>query len=298
MNKPAPRNLCVLFGDVAGSTRLYEILGDTEAHHAVDRCLNRMERATTSHKGRVVKTIGDEVMSSFDSAEDAMMAASEMQQRIDDLPPVSGVKLAVRIGFHYGPAIEERNDVFGDTVNTAARMTSIAKAGQIITSGETVALLQPTLQRSAREIDALQVKGKSERIRVFEMIWQEGADLTMKSGSIALAAPPTTKLKLRHGPFELMLSADYPMASLGRDPHSDLIIRDPRASRSHGRIERRREKFVLIDQSTNGTYVKPEGEAEFVLKREEAILRGRGLISFGHAFSGEMSEALEFELLD
>lgn len=298
MNKPAPRNLCVLFGDVAGSTRLYEILGDAQAHHAVDRCMNRMEKATLNQKGRVVKTIGDEVMSAFDSAEAAMAAASEMQQSIDGLPPVSGVKLAIRIGFHYGPAIEERNDVFGDTVNTAARMTDIAKAGQIITSGETVALLDPSLQRSAREIDALPVKGKSERIRVFEMIWQEGADLTMKSGSIALASPPTTRLKLRHGPVELVLGADYPVASLGRDPNSDLIIRDPRASRSHGRIERRREKFVLIDQSTNGTYVKPEGEAEFVLKREEAILRGRGLISFGHAFGGDMSEALEFELLD
>ena len=255
-----------------------------------------MDRATTAHGGHVVKTIGDEVMSVFETPADAMRAASEMQHRIDELPPVSGIKLAVRIGFHFGPAIEERDDVFGDSVNTAARMTGIAKAGQIITSGETVALLDATAQRSAREIDALSVKGKSERIRVFDMIWQESADLTMMSGSIQPVSTPAARLLLRYGSFEFALDADHPSASLGRDPHSDLIVHDPRASRNHGRIERRRDKFILIDQSTNGTYVKPEGEIEFALKREETILRGRGVISFGHAFDGNMSEALEFEL--
>ena len=63
------RNLCVLFADVSGSTRLYEKLGDKEALHAVERCINRMTRATEQFKGRVIKTIGDEVMAVFDSAE-------------------------------------------------------------------------------------------------------------------------------------------------------------------------------------------------------------------------------------
>ncbi len=134
----AERYLCVLFGDVSGSTRLYEKLGDKEALHAVERCLNRMTRATEQFKGRVVKTIGDEVMAVFDSAEAGMEAACSMQQRVGDLPPVRGIKLAIRVGFHFGPAIEEATDVFGDTVNMAARMAGLAKAGQIITTAETV----------------------------------------------------------------------------------------------------------------------------------------------------------------
>jgi predicted component of type VI protein secretion system len=100
---------------------------------------------------------------------------------------------------------------------------------------------------------------------------------------------------LRHGGEEKVLDAGVGLFSLGRDAASDFIINDRRASRTHARIERRRDKFVLIDQSTNGTYVTFDGEAEFALKREEVILRGKGRISFGHAFD-ENSEVVEFKV--
>jgi class 3 adenylate cyclase len=294
MSAKAERNLCVLFADVSGSTRLYERLGDKEALHAVERCLNRMTRATEQFKGRVVKTIGDEVMAVFDTAQAGMEAACSMQQRVDDLPPVSGIKLAIRVGFHFGPALEEDDDVFGDTVNTASRMAGLAKAGQIITTGETVAALPTLLQQSTREIDAIAVKGKAEAVRVCEVLWQESDDLTMKSASVA-PPPAALRLRLRHGGQEKVIDASTGVFLLGRDPSSDIVIGDRRASRSHARIERRRDKFVLIDQSTNGTYVTFDGEVEFALKREETILRGRGRISFGHAFDPQ-GEIVEFEV--
>lgn len=290
----AERNLCVLFADVSGSTRLYEKLGDKEALHAVERCLNRMTRATEQCHGRVIKTIGDEVMAVFDSVETGMDAACSMQQRVDDLPPVRGIKLSIRIGFHFGPAIEEAKDVFGDTVNTASRMAGLAKAGQIITTAETVGALPAPLRESTREIDALAVKGKAGEVRVCEVIWQESEDLTMKSASVTPAAV-VARLTVRHGGTETLLDANCGVFSLGRDAASDIIINDRRASRTHARIERRRDKFFLIDQSTNGTYVTFDGEAEFALKREEVILRSKGRISFGHACD-EGGEVVEFRL--
>jgi class 3 adenylate cyclase len=296
--KAGPRNLCVLFADVAGSTRLYEKLGDAEALRAVERCLNRVERVIVACKGRVVKTIGDEIMAVFDAAEDGMQAACDMQQRVEDLPPISGVKLAIRVGFHFGSAIEEKKDVFGDTVNVAARMTALAKGGQIITTGESIAALPPLLQQSSREIDAIAVKGKSEVVHVCEVLWQEGEDLTMKSGTSMVAAPPPPlRVKLRHDNTEITLDAAHPSVTLGRDLACDMVIRDPRASRTHGRIELRRDKFMLVDQSTNGTFVTFQGEAEFVLKREETILRNRGRIVFGHGWVDKKTEVVEFEIL-
>lgn len=294
MNSQNERRLCVLFADVSGSTRLYEKLGDKEALHAVERCLNRMKRATEQFGGRVVKTIGDEVMAVFDSAEAGMEAACSMQQRVADLPPVSGIKLAIRVGFHHGPALEEGNDIFGDTVNTAARMAGLAKAGQILTTGSTVEALPPLLQQSTREIDVLTVKGKEEALRVCEVIWQAAEDLTMKAASVA-PPPAAARLVLRHGAVEKVLDASRSVLTLGRDAGCDIIISDRRASRSHARIERRRDKFVLVDQSTNGTYVTFLGEAEFALKREEVILRGRGRLSFGHAYDPQ-GEIVEFRL--
>ena len=292
------RNLCLVFADVAGSTRLYERIGDAEALRAIERCLQSIARVVTFYKGHVIKTIGDEVMSAFPKVEDGMQAACEMQMRIDELPPVSGIKLAIRIGFHYGPAIEEKNDVFGDTVNLAARMASLAKGGQIMTTGETVDALPPLLRQSTREIDAIAIKGKLEAVRVCEVLWQAGGDLTMMSASIAPVAARPVRLKLRHDDRELILDAAHPAATLGRDLTGDIVIRDPRASRGHARIELRRDKFVLADQSTNGTYVTFQNEAEFVLKREETFLRNRGRVSFGHPWSEDKAEVLEFEILD
>lgn len=292
------RSLCVLFADISGSSRLYEKLGDTEALRAVERCLNRMERATAAHKGRVVKTLGDELMVVFDTAEAAVLAASDMHQRIDALPPVSGVSLAIRVGLHWGPALEENGDVFGDTVNIAARMVALAKAGQILTTAEAAGALPAAMQSQLRELDQLAIKGKDEPIQVFEAIWERGEDLTLRSPVPVSPAPSENRLRLRHGDRETILGPDRPTVTLGRDSHADIVTRDSRASRTHGRIERRRDKFVLVDQSTNGTYVTFEGEAEFALKREEVILRGRGSISFGHTSGMEGVERLEFELLD
>lgn len=294
------QDVCIVFADVSGSTRLYEKLGDTGALAAVERCIEAMKRATALNKGRVVKTIGDEVMAVFDSAAQGMQAASEMQQRIDELSaPAPDVKLAIRAGFHFGPALLENNDVFGDTVNTAARMAGLAKAGQIMTTADTVAALPDLLREACREIDALAVKGKAENIHVCEVIWQESAELTMMSTRMAPAASMGTRLVLRQGSTVLALGPARPTASLGRDLACDIVIRDPRASRSHARIERRRDKFVLVDMSSNGTYISFQGEAELVLKREEIILRSKGRIAFGHsATTATAADLLSFSIED
>jgi class 3 adenylate cyclase len=293
-----PQDLCVLFGDVSGSTRLYEKLGDTKAMHAVERCLNHMGSACVANGGRIVKTIGDEIMAVFDSAAAGLMAACDMQQRIDGLPSVSGAKIAIRVGFQFGPTLVENKDVFGDTVNMAARLVGLAKAGQIVTTADTVQRLPPDLRSRTREIDALNVKGKSGQVRLFDVVSRDNAELTMIAGSTTATASRQALATLRHGDTEVVLSPARAAASLGRDVVCDIVIHDPCASRSHGRIELRRDKVVLTDQSTNGTYVTFEGESEFVLKREEAILRGRGRIVFGHAFNAGTTETLEFVVED
>jgi predicted component of type VI protein secretion system len=66
------------------------------------------------------------------------------------------------------------------------------------------------------------------------------------------------------------------------------------ASRVHCKIECRRGKFFLADQSTNGTYVTIEGDAEILLKREQLMLRGRGLISLGHTCRAADAEIVAY----
>jgi len=288
----AASGIAVLFADVSGSTRLYETAGDAVALATIDRCLALVRTACEGHGGRVVKTIGDEIMAVFPAADQAAEAAAEMQARISEQPAAGRARLAIRVGFHFGPAIEVEGDVFGDSVNVAARMAALAKGEQVILSGQTADALSPLLRARVREIDSLTVKGKHKDIGIFELIWQSSeAELTTLSPRYK---PLPAHIRLRHGAREIELDEARSSLTLGRDPQNDVVIADRMASRLHARIERRRDRFVLVDQSSNGTCVTIEGEPEIHLRREELILRGRGHVSFGHSYQDDPAEVLAF----
>ena len=289
----------VLFADIAGSTKLYEALGDAVAKRLFDESLAALAILTRRHGGRVIKTIGDEIMCVFQGAERGFHAASDMQQKIDSMPIVSGTKRRIRIGFHAGPVIEEGGDVFGDTVNIAARMAGLARGMQIMTSRSTVDALPLALRGRTRTIAAVSVKGKADDMSVCEVLWQDEDDLTMTVAALSVSsinAELSHQLVLRHGADEITLDIGRTGVGMGRDPGSDLIITDPKASRHHARVEKRRDKFFLADQSTNGTFVTFDGEREVALRREEIMLRGSGQIRFGHSATEGSGETVDFSV--
>src|SRR5690349_4689370 len=106
----------ILFADVSGSTALYRALGNERAQALIEKTLGLLGEAAGRQAGRVVKTIGDEVMCRFDSASAAARAAIDMQRRIHAVPPEPGAELRVRIGFAFGKTVERGSDVFGDVV--------------------------------------------------------------------------------------------------------------------------------------------------------------------------------------
>ncbi len=293
LGKTSSTELAVLFADIAGSTRLYDTLGDTQAKMLVDECIGIMRDIIGRYAGRVIKTIGDEVMCVLPDADSGHLAATDMQLKIAALPAVSDVKRAIRVGFHFGPVIEEESDVFGDTVNLAARMAGFAKGMQIITTLATVERLSPALRDSTRKIAALSVKGKGDDIEVCEVIWQDGEDLTMATPSTNAPAA-RTELHLTHGGQELTLNQANATVLLGRESTCQVVLADRKASRVHARIERRQGKFLLVDQSTNGTFVTFAGEAEIALRREEMMLRSQGRITFGHSIAEASDETVDF----
>lgn len=287
--------LAVLFADIVGSTRLYDTLGDVQAKKMVDECIALMRKIIGQYGGRVIKTIGDEVMCTLPEADSACLAACDLQQKIAALPAVSSIKRTIRVGMHVGSVLQERGDVFGDTVNLAARMAGFAKAGQIITTRVTVQSLSPLLQKNTRRIAALAVKGKGDDVEVCEIIWQSGEELTMATPSI-ITPPAHARLELRYRGGVLNFEQANASLFLGRDPSCQVRVSDNMASRQHARIERRQNKFFLIDQSTNGTYVLPAGEPEFALRREEVMLRGNGQIGLGHSVGQAGVDAVEYSV--
>jgi adenylate cyclase len=284
----------VLFADVSESTKLYETAGDTAAHAAISKCIVAMRKAAEASGGRVVKTVGDEVLAIFRLPDAAAAAAAEMQGAVDQLPIESGTKLGLRIGFHAGPVIQQDSDVFGDTVNIASRLVATAVKGQIITSGDTAKLLNPMIRSSMRELYKIQIKGKAEEVGLVEMQWRrDDEETTVFSTGRPKARAAVSVLKLKYREKEIVRRRDNDTIDMGRDPECGLCILDHMASRRHCTIERRSDKWILKDHSTNGTFVTLEGDTELLLQREELTLRKHGWIACGVSRSGT-KEVVEF----
>jgi adenylate cyclase len=140
------------------------------------------------------------------------------------------------------------------------------------------------------------LKGKDLDVGMFEIIWQESEDeLTAMSPRVAVAP---AMIKLTHGLRKLELTDKHSVLTLGRDLQNDVVVADRKASRMHARIERRRDKFIFVDHSSNGSWVTIDGDAEVMIRREELTLRGSGRVSFGHAYADDPEEILTFSCLD
>jgi adenylate cyclase len=277
------RQVAVLFANISGGTSLFEYQGEEAAREFIARVVDQLRRSVESSTGRVVKTIGDGIMAAFPTPDAAAIAAGSMQYAIDALPPVGDarIRIGVRIGFHYGPVIQTGEDIFGDTVNLASRLTKKAGPSHIITSRETSEQLGPMFRNSRRPLYAIHVKGRPEEVEVCELIWNQAADVTPSAASRASADHDRQVLSLKYRYREVYCRRHIDLIMVGRDADCDLVVDNKNASRHHCTIERRQGKFILADHSANGTYVMVEGGSEILLRREELPLAKRGCISFG-----------------
>jgi hypothetical protein len=281
-----------MFVDISGSSRLYKELGDAEAAQRVRGCLSQLGQAVDEQGGRTVKHMGDGLMCDFPGADQALLAAEAMQVLVTGEEAASQTNLSIRVGCHLGQVVENAGDLFGDTVNIAARIAGVAGAGQIITTQQTVDALNPLLKMKVRPLDHVSVKGQTDTVAVFDYAWGKHGDATIVQ---PVARAERSRLRLARGEHEVWLDrTSTPNAIvLGRDPACGLTVADRAASRQHATVEVRGDKFVLMDHSANGTYVA-WGSIETCLKREEMILPPRGQLGLGSSPSTEGVTVLAF----
>lgn len=297
----AETEVAVLFADVVGSTRLYEVLGDARARETILLTVDVMGQATERNRGTVIKTIGDEILAIFPTASDAVNAAAEMQHDISGHPELilPDQHVAIRIGCHFGPVVHEQNDIFGGAVHLANRMTAQAKAGQIVISGKTYELLSAEWKSCARQIDVATVRGLSEETELFEVLWQQ-EDATSMLPSIALGAARAgrrpRRVRLRYQGREYVLEDGSRSLTLGRADENDIVVNGNLISRLHARIEAERNRFVLVDQSTNGTFVTSQEGGESFVRRDSHTLQGAGLIGLGRLPEATEADAIRYQL--
>lgn len=292
--------VAILFADVVGSTQLYDKFGDTKASETVAECLDVMKEATMQFNGKVIKTIGDEVMATFPTVDDAMSAAVSMQAKITaDNKQEGRIAVSIRIGCHYGPVVQEQNDIFGAAVHTANRMTSQAKSRQIVISGDTVKKMSDKFKEVTRQIDVATVRGKLDEVALYELLWNPD-EATSMLPTIELEGQDrkASKVQLSFRDQNIEVSDQRKSVTLGRAEDNDLVIKGNLISRIHAKVEMRRGKIIIVDQSTNGTFLlNLQGDETFV-RRDSAMLIGEGTIGLGRAEEPGASLAIHFKTID
>ncbi|TNJ34714.1 adenylate/guanylate cyclase domain-containing protein [Arenimonas terrae] len=296
MNTSRPQT--ILFADVSGSTRLFETKGDQEARRLIAAVLDALTKICQQHGGRVIKTIGDEIMCTFPGALNGVLAACDMQRKMGREIEFVRDSLAVRIGLHHGDALEEADgDVYGDAVNTAARMASLAKREQVVTTAATYDSLSGKVPE-ARSLGKARVSGKLLPIEIVDLVWQEDTSgMTMVQSAIRgpAAAEEKATLRLRHRAQQVTLDTESKPFSMGREPSNQLTIEADWVSRTHAMIEYKRGHFMIADRSTNGTYVRIGDDDEIKVHRDELHLRKAGTISLGQSFDVNTGDIIYFE---
>lgn len=292
--------VAIMFADVVGSTQLYDEFGDTKASETVAVCLDVMKDATHQFDGTVIKTIGDEVMSTFASVDEAMSAAVMMQGQITLQSKKEGsIPVSIRIGCHYGPVVQEQNDIFGAAVHTANRMTSQAKARQIVLSGESVDQLGADLKKQTRQIDVASVRGRIDEVALYEYLWNpEEATSMLPTIEWENRVRKASRLVLSFRDLTVEVNDQNKHVNIGRADDNDMVVKGNLISRIHAKVELRRGKFVLIDQSTNGTFLQNLQGEELFVRRDSTEVIGEGTIGLGRAEQPGSSLAIHYKTME
>ena len=296
----------VVFADLTGSTKLFESHGNTIATQVVTRCTQRLGNHFTQAGGRVVKFLGDGLLVLFDQSDAAVEAASHTRdvlyecnmEHIDD----TNTPLGLKVGIEFGSVIEQRGDCYGDAVNVAARLGDRAESNEILLGESLYTRLPESKRILCTGIEGIVIKGKVGLFRVWRFDWRRTAETTI-TGPFGLfnerqdaAANQRADIDM-NGRHVQILPADGALL-IGRSESCGLVIDDKRVSRRHARIEWIGGQCTLTDFSTNGTWVKFGRESELViLKRDNCVLHGHGLIGLGASPRDSASTTFSFQIV-
>jgi TolB-like protein/class 3 adenylate cyclase/Flp pilus assembly protein TadD len=197
------RLAAILAADVAGYSRLMH--HDEEATHAKLRTLlsDGVTPAISKHGGRIVKNTGDGLLAEFPSAVQAVRAAVQFQTRIAELTIAEAEdrRIAFRVGVNIGDVIVEANDIFGDGVNIAARLESIAEPGGICISSSAYDQVRGKVGVEFADLGEQNLKNIARPVRAYTALWNGGLGLGTRSGSTILSSPSAPRLSIVVLPF-------------------------------------------------------------------------------------------------
>jgi adenylate cyclase len=245
--------------------------------------------------GETAQTADDKLIISFGSADDAVTAAVMMHQFAATHPQPMLQKppyLSLHIRIGTGTVLREGYRLSGDAVQWATHAAATCTPHLTLLSDTTYQYLSMENKDRAHLLGRRAANGDHKLHRIFEFTGNDEG-ITLAQEHLPLPARMEV-LDIIHGPVVRTMNADCPVLHIGRLAENDLILSYPRVSRKHAKIENRQGKFLLVDTSTNGTYVKIGNLDTIHVLRDEMPLIGKGTISPGRKAASSSPGAIHF----
>src|SRR5216683_1273279 len=219
MAERAERRLTtILAADIAEYSRLMREDEDATMR-ALGACRAIVEGLVAEHRGRIANTAGDAVLAEFPSVGDGLACALAIQQALttenEGVPPDRRMKF--RIGLHLGDVMTRVGDLFGDAVNIAARLETLAEPGGICVSAAVREHVGTRVAATFTDIGAQQVKNIAEPVHVFRV--GPRASRPHAAGTAAVQPMPAGPLALPDKPSIAVL----PFANMSNDPEQEFF---------------------------------------------------------------------------
>ena len=287
----------ILLADVSGSTPLYERYGDAEASRLVFECVAGMQRIATEQGGEFVRSKGDDVLCLFANPDEAIVAAKAI------LNQGAQGAVSVHAGLHWGTVLYRGNELFGNAVNVAARLSSQAKENEVLISRTLVNRVSPGESQSLRSIGEITLRGTDVPTEIFALL--AGA---AEEGVTKMMAPTThfslaqaekvanTTLHLGYDEWSGQVNEGHEM-KIGRSPQCDLVMPQAWVSRVHAGVSVRGGIVEFKDSSSAGSTLTIGDNPAFYIRRQTIALTGSGVIELGSIATGDALPRITYSVV-
>jgi pSer/pThr/pTyr-binding forkhead associated (FHA) protein len=255
----------------------------------VSECNDLLRKCVEARHGRVIKTIGDAVMATFDDPTEAVRAAIQMQNSLArfNAPKPAADWVAIRIGLNHGGGIVKSNDVFGDVVNVASRVESVAQPEQIVISDTVHRAVASVSDLKTVHLGRFALKGKEENRDLYEVIWR------------GVAAPPAHTIvhtvisrdkaarlagfRLQHLKHDGSMGAEKHVTTgsltIGASEGDWVFQGDPKLAPLHARFSVEGDQ-VRVEDLSGGRGVFVRLASVYTLQDADQIVMGNQMLTF------------------
>ncbi len=285
------RTIAVMFTDIKGSTAYFEKYGDVAGLMMVHQCNDMLRQIVERYGGRVVKEIGDAIMAIFDDCRGSVLAAIEMQKALIgfNAPKPEQDHVFIRIGINYGTGLVKSNDVFGDVVNVASRVESVAAPEQIVISDTLNQQIAPLNFFRISYLGRYALKGKEGDRDLFEVLWDERRAAARPSAAHTVVISDAKfrvvvpKFRLQHIRKDGSIGSEHDLAggalTIGRADADLKFPADPQMAEMHARFLVDRGQLYVEDLSGGrGVFVRLV--ATYMMQNGDVIMMGRQVFQF------------------